>query len=102
MSKPQVIVIPANAGTGTTPAVQIPLAENSAITLINLDYNLGVTLCNDDHFSPTTTWPLQQLNALPIAGINNLWVQNSNNANVELLVLQGIVPVSLYNPKGAP
>ncbi len=102
MSKPQVITIPANAGFGTAPAVQIPLTDGSAITLINLDYNLGVTLCNDSGFNTNSTWPLQQLNALPITDINNLWVQNPNAADIQLLVLAGVMPVSLYNPKGAP
>ena len=102
MSKPQVITIPANAGFGTVPPVQIPLSDGSAVTLINLDYNLGVTLCNDSNFAPSSVWPLQQLNALPITDVNNLWVQNPNNANVELLVLAGVMPVALYNPKGAP
>lgn len=101
MSKPQVVQVAAMAGTGTVPACQIPLSLGG-VTVINLDYNLGVTLCNDEQFNDSTTWPLQQLNALPITGVNNLWVQNPNNSPIKLLILQGVMPVSLYNPKGAP
>ena len=86
---------------GTTPPVQIPLIDGP-VTLINLDWSNGVTLCNDDLFNPTSTWPLNQLNVLPMIGLNNLWIQNPNNTQVQVLVLQGIMPVSLYNPKGAP
>ena len=102
MSKPQVINVPALAGMGTVPPVQVPLIDGNAITIINLDGSLGVTLCNDDQFNPTSTWPLNQLNVLPMTGINNLWIQNPNSVGVQVLVLQGIMPVSLYNPKGAP
>lgn len=94
MSKPQVINVPSGAGTGTIPPVQIPLTETSTVTLINLSNNLGLTLCNTTEFAPKTTWPLNGGNALPQPGINNLWVQNSNAVDVQVLVLEGIVPIT--------
>jgi len=102
MSKPTVITVPANAGFGTTPPVQIPLGAGGSVTLFNLDTTNGLTLCNDSQFQPSSTWPLKQGNVLPITGINNLWAQNPNSVNVEILVLEGVVPVGLYNPSGAP
>lgn len=97
MSKPQVIVVPAHAGIGTVPPVQIPLAEGSNITLTNLSSNLGLTLCNDSQFNSTTTWPLAPNSTNPQPGVNNLWVQNSNSTSISILVLQGIIPV--FNPQ---
>lgn len=103
MSKPQVINVPPYAGVGTVPPVQVPLINNEPVTIFNLDNNLGLTLCNDERFDPASTWPLQQGNVLPITGgINNLWIQNPNDIEIRVLVLEGIVPVGLYNPKGAP
>jgi len=100
MSKPQVISVPAHAGVGNVPSVQIPLSGTS-ITLVNLDQNLGLTLCTDDNFYPNTTWPFPAGNAIPQPEIDNLWVQNPNTASVNILVLEGIVPVSTYFPSGA-
>lgn len=102
MSKPQVINVPPNSGFGTVPPVQVPLINNEPVTLFNMNAILGLTLCNDDRFNPTTTWPLNGGMTLPITGgVNNLWIQNPNNSLIQLLVLQGIVPVSfnvMYPP----
>ena len=57
MSKPQVIAVPALAGMHTNPPVQIPISVG-VVTLINLSNTMGLTLCNDDKFVPSTTWPL--------------------------------------------
>lgn len=102
MSKPTVVSIPPLSGTGNVPSVQIPLGTSSAVTLINLDKNLGLTLCTDDSFTPNTTWPLPAGNVIPQPGIDNLWVQNTNTTAVNILVLQGIVPVDRYYPGGNP
>ena len=107
MSKPQVIVVPPNAGIGTVPPVQVPLINDTAVTLINQDNYLGLILCNDDHFNPTSVWPLPPSTAAPQPGINNLWIQNPNNKQIQVLVVQGIVPMELvssngYLPTGTP
>jgi hypothetical protein len=101
MSKPQVITVAALAGMGTMPPQQVPL-DTDVVTLVNLDRNLGVTLCNDDNFEPSNTWPLGPSNVIPQPGINNLWVQNPNSVPVMILVLEGIVTVSNFYPSGVP
>jgi len=93
MSKPQVIVVPALAGIGINAPVQVPLSTDT-ITLVNLSTTLGLILCNDDRFAPTTTWPLSGGITAPQPGLNNLWVQNPNNYDVNVLVLEGIVPLT--------
>ena len=100
MSKPQVINVPPNAGIGTVPPVQVPLIGSSAITLINQNSYLGLTLCNDDRFNPTTTWPLSPGAAQPQTGVNNLWIQNPNTEQITVLVIEGIIPTALTAPSG--
>lgn len=95
------MIVPPLSGIGTQPAVQVPLANGSDVTLINLDKTYDLVLCNDDSFQPNTTWPLPSGNVIPQPGINNLWVQNPNNTPVNILVLEGIVPVSLYQYTGS-
>lgn len=109
MAKPQVITIGALAGIGVQPAQQIPLDNSSggsvSVTLINLDEDAtddALVLCSDDNFSPGTTWPLPAGNVIPQPDVDNVWVQNPNNSPVDILVLQGVVPVSLYYPAGPP
>ena len=97
MSKPQVIIIAANAGVGSQPAQQIPTGTSGAITLINLSNNLGLILSDSSDFS--TSWPLNAATVLPQTGISTLFVMNTNNTPIQVEVLQGIVPVSsVYKP----
>ena len=100
--RPQTVIVPPLAGIGNQIAIQLPIQRASSVTIVNLDDTYGLILCNDTRFDPTTTWPLNQNNALPIAEVHELWVQNPNDASVKLLILQGLVPISLYNPKGSP
>lgn len=100
MSKPQVIIVPPNAGIGTTPAVQIPII-GGVVTLLNLNTTLGLTLCTDQNFSPNTTWPLPPNVSIPHTDINNLWAQNSSTSTIQVLVLQGIIPVTYVPTTGA-
>lgn len=113
LTKPQVVQIPPLAGIGTNLPAQIPLDNQSTstqvVTLVNLSSSLNVVLCNNTNFEPSTTWPLKYGAVSPQPGINNLWVQNPNNATVEILVLSGIVPYSQSqvietspSPNGAP
>jgi len=103
MSRPQLITIPSGAGVGgNNPGVQIPLQGQKSVTLINLNQTTSINLCIGDTFSPGTTWPLGGGNAIPQTDIDNLWAQNTGNEDVELLILSGIVPVSLYYPAGVP
>lgn len=102
MSKPQVIVIPPLAGEGSVSPVQVPIANGSVVTLVNLNRNLGVTLCNDDLFAPATTWPLGPSNVIPQPGIDNLWVKNPNTEPIEILVLEGSVAVTNFYSSGVP
>ena len=88
MSKPQVITVPALAGIGNNSPVQIPIGVD-IITLINLSNTMGLTLCNDDRFVPSTTWPLYGGMSAPQPGVNNLWIQNPNNSEIDVLVLMG-------------
>ena len=97
MSKPQVIVVPPNAGIGTVPPIQVPLGIGDNITLINLSSYLGLTLCNDNEFNAASTWPLYPGSVNPQPGINNLWIKNPHNTQVSVLVLQGIIPA--FNPQ---
>ncbi len=98
LSKPQVVQIPPLAGMGTNSPIQIPLDNQSTatevVTLVNLSNSLSVTLCNNDRFNPSEVWPLKYGAVSPQPGVNNLWVQNANNATVEILVLSGVVPYS--------
>lgn len=95
MSRPQVIVIPALAGIKNNPAIQIPLGFGSVVTLVNQSNYLGLTLCTDNNFSATTTWPLPASVVAPQTGVDNLWVQNPHNVDIQLVVYSGLVPVSL-------
>ena len=102
MAKPTVINVAGMSGFGAQPAVQVPLAEGSVVTIINLSNTNAVILCYDEGFNPDATWPLGPGNVLPLPDINNLWIQNANPTAVQLLVLKGIVPVSIYFPTGYP
>jgi hypothetical protein len=102
MARPQVIVIPPLSGIGAVMPAQIPLTGTTVVTLVNLDRNLGVTLCNTTDFAPNTTWPLGPSNVIPQPGVNNLWVQNPNTEGIEILVLEGIVPVTNFYSSGVP
>ncbi len=100
MSRPQVINVPPSAGVGSVPAVQIP-TSSSVITLLNLSSSLGLTLCTDPNFEPTTTWPLPPNVSIPHTDMNNLWAQNNNSDTVQVLVIQGIIPITYVPTTGA-
>ncbi len=100
MSRPQVINVPPYAGIGTVPPVQVPLINNQTVTLINQNNYLGLTLCNTSDFNPGTTWPLPPSTSAAQPGINNLWVQNPNNVEIEVLVLEGAMPINLVSSNG--
>ena len=99
---PTVIQVPAGSGVGSQPPIQVPLTDESIISLVNLSATVTLTLCNDDTFS--TTWPLAAGSVQPEPGIDNLWIQNSTNTDASVLVLTydarypGLVP----QPSGAP
>jgi hypothetical protein len=97
VSKPQVVTVPSSGN-----AVQIPLLGGSAVTLVNLSNYFGLTLCADDTFENYTTWPLGAGLASPQVGQNTLWIKNENVLDVQVLVYQGIIPVSNLGATPAP
>ena len=95
-SSPQVITVPAGAGVGLGAPIQTPSVDSGSPTLVNLSPNLTLVLCNDSNFS--NTYNLSQGQSLPLPGAGSVFIQNPNNVNLNVLVLDGIVPVTFSTP----
>lgn len=93
MAQPQVIIVPAHSGIGTNPPIQIPIGAGT-VTVLNLDPNLGLTLCNTLDFATSSTWPLPPNISIPQTDVNNLWAQNEHSSDIEVLVIAGVVPIT--------
>ena len=92
MSAPQLITIPALAGVNGNNVYQIPIVDGTDVTLQSFSNTLTLSLCNDSNFS--SPFPLGPLGVLPLPGTSTIFVQNPNTNSVNILVLNGIVPVS--------
>lgn len=93
--QPTYLTVPAGAGTGTIPPVQLPIGASGSITVINLSKLVQLNLCNDNLFSVGQTFPLPVYISLPFTAVTGLWAQNTTVIDGTILVLQGIVPVNL-------
>lgn len=93
MSAPQVIFIPPLAGVGQNVPIQIPAVDSGSPTLVNTSQLLSLTLCNDSTFN--ATWTLAAGESLPLPNGNSVMVQNQNSTGVNILVIDGVVPVQV-------
>lgn len=93
MSSPQTVTVPPLAGVGMNVPIQIPDVSSGNPTLINQSTFLTVTVCADSLFQQGTSWTLEPGESLPLPNGNGTFITNPNNAQITILVLDGIVPV---------
>jgi len=97
MSAPQTATIPGLSGIGANAKIQIPSVTSGNPTIVNLSPNLTITLCNDDTFAVGNTWQLGPNSSQPLPGVGTLFAQNPNTSDINVLVIDGVVPI--FNPQ---